>query len=414
MPFLTYHITYERFAYQADGGTVRGGHVKAVVLAAGEGRRLRPLTENRPKPMLPVANKPILEYVVEACAEAGVEEVVLVVGYRRERIQNHFGDGDRWGVDVEYVHQRSRLGTAHALAQTADRVGEEFLVLNGDCIVGASLVEHLLSRRAETDRDVCAVLRSSTPGDYGVVQVQSDRVVAIEEKPVGGVQEPALVNAGVYALDRSVFETIRELDLRRGNGELGIPAVLNTRAEREGVEALRVDEEWLDVSYPWDLLNVNARLLRGREATPGDRVHPTATVDDGAVVHESAAIDASATVLSGSALGENVSVGPNAVVENAVVFPDATIAAGAVVRDAVVGANATVGANCTVEGGPAPVTVDDRVHHDVLLGGIVGDNTHFGGNVTLRPGTVVGNRVTAASGSVLAGRIDSGTTWEGR
>ena len=91
--------------------------VTAVVLAAGEGRRLEPLTNRRPKPMVPVANRPLLEHVVEAVAAAGINRIALVVGYRQERIRNHFGDGDDWGVTIEYVEQSTQLGTGHAVLQ---------------------------------------------------------------------------------------------------------------------------------------------------------------------------------------------------------------------------------------------------------------------------------------------------------
>ena len=106
--------------------------MKAVILAAGEGRRLDPLTNRRPKPMVPVRNQPLLEYVIEAVSAAGIDEIVLVVGYKRDRIQQHFGDGDDWGVTIEYVVQEKQLGTGHAVLQAEAVIDGDFLVLNGD------------------------------------------------------------------------------------------------------------------------------------------------------------------------------------------------------------------------------------------------------------------------------------------
>src|SRR6056297_849679 len=105
---------------------MRDSSFPAVVLAAGEGRRLAPLTHRRPKPMVPVANRPLLEHVVSAIAEAGVDRIVLVVGHRQERIRTHFGDGDAWNVTIEYVEQSTRLGTAHAVAQAEAAVDGPF------------------------------------------------------------------------------------------------------------------------------------------------------------------------------------------------------------------------------------------------------------------------------------------------
>ena len=109
--------------------------MKAVILAAGEGMRLRPLTVSEPKVMIPVANRPILEYVVEALVGNDIEDIVIVVGYRKERIMSHFEDGKKFGAKIEYVVQEKQLGNAHALACAKDRLSEDFVVLPGDNIV---------------------------------------------------------------------------------------------------------------------------------------------------------------------------------------------------------------------------------------------------------------------------------------
>ena len=112
----------------------------AVILAAGAGRRLEPLTNRRPKPMVPVANRPLLEHVIETVAAAGIDRIVLVVGYKQERIRNHFGDGDEWDVTIEYVEQSTQLGTGHAVLQAESIVDDPFIVLNGDRIVDVEAV----------------------------------------------------------------------------------------------------------------------------------------------------------------------------------------------------------------------------------------------------------------------------------
>ena len=139
----------------------------AVILAAGEGMRLRPLTRTRPKPMIPIANRPLLEHVVEAVADAGLEKLVLVVGYKRERIQSHFGDGDDWGVEITYAVQEKQLGTGHAVEQAEPHVDGEFVVLNGDRIIDSALVSRVADE--STPAPAVAVRRSETPSSYGVV-----------------------------------------------------------------------------------------------------------------------------------------------------------------------------------------------------------------------------------------------------
>lgn len=383
--------------------------MKAVILAAGEGTRLDPVTDVRPKPMLPIANRPLLEYVVEAVAAAGVEEVVLVVGYQRERIQSHFGDGDEWDVEITYAIQEPRLGTGDAVLQAEPYVGGDFAVLNGDRIVEPELIERVLAERDRTGDAAMAVTRVAEPDLYGVVEIDDGRVDSIAEKPPAHEVTSDLVNAGVYAFGPEMFAAIRRTTTA---GELGITTTLETFLESHPVRAVRYRGPWLDVTRPWDVLAVNGRLLDERGGTVGTdvRVADAATVAGATAIGDGSAIQPGAAVLRGTSLGKHVTVGPNAVVENAVVLPDAAIGAGAVLRDCVVGANTVVGPNATIEGGPADVVLDDAVHRNVRLGAVVGDNAALGGTVTLVPGTIVGNDVDVASGAVVAGHVEAGAT----
>ncbi|WP_144903878.1 sugar phosphate nucleotidyltransferase [Halobellus captivus] len=378
--------------------------MKAVVLAAGEGMRLRPLTRTRPKPMLPIGNQPLLEHVLEAGREAGIDEFVFVVGYKRERIQSHFGDGDDWDVDIEYAVQETQLGTGHALLQAEPYINGSFIALNGDRIVEPSAISAVMRERRETGSPVMAVTRHRNPENYGVVELDGQRVRSIEEKPPAHTVKTDYINAGVYGLGASTFDEIRETD---ADGELAITTVL--QAYRDALRPVRFDGLWLDVSYHWDILAVNSRMLDRTESSRAETasIHERATVVDGAAIAADVRIRPGATVLPGTSLGENVEIGSNAVLSNCVVLADATVDDGAVVRDCVVGENATVGANTTIEGGDTDVVVDGSVHSDVRLGGVVGDNTALGGNVTVSPGTVIGNDATVESGTIVSDWIEN-------
>src|SRR6056297_875981 len=142
----------------------------AVVLAAGEGTRLRPLTRNRPKPMLPAANRPILEHVFDALVEAGIEKLVVVVGYKRDRVQDHFGPTYR-GVPISYVSQTKQLGSGHALLQARSVVDGPVLVMNGDRLVDAATIEEVDTSYAETGNTSIAVLERQDTSRYGAVEV---------------------------------------------------------------------------------------------------------------------------------------------------------------------------------------------------------------------------------------------------
>ncbi|GGM66115.1 glucose-1-phosphate thymidylyltransferase [Halarchaeum rubridurum] len=377
--------------------------MKAVILAAGEGTRLRPLTETRPKPMLRVANRPLLEHVVTAVRDAGIDEVVLVVGYRRERIQSYFGDGDDWGVDIEYATQEKQLGTGHAVLQAESFVEGPFVALNGDRIVESDDIARVADALRETGETTLAVARASRPSDYGVVSLEGDSVVDIVEKPPRHAAPSDVVNAGIYGFGPSIFDALRETT---AEGELAVTDTLERLAGESAVDAVMLDGRWIDVSYLWDLLRVNASLVEAATAESA-HVDAEASVVGDVAVGDDVRVRPGARILTGTALGDSVTVGANAVVANSVVLPDATIGAGAVVRDAVVGENATVGPNVTVEGGETNVAVNGRVHENVRLGGVVGDNAHVGGATTLAPGTVLGNRVDVETGSHVDGRIES-------
>ncbi|GAG16823.1 unnamed protein product, partial [marine sediment metagenome] len=120
---------------------------QAVILAAGEGQRLRPLTVLKPKVMIPIADKPILQYVVEALAVNGVRHIIMVVGYRKEQVQDYFGSGEKLGVEIDYIVQKQQLGTAHALMHAKDAVEDRFLVLPGDNIIKSDTIAPLVEAK---------------------------------------------------------------------------------------------------------------------------------------------------------------------------------------------------------------------------------------------------------------------------
>ena len=165
--------------------------MKAVILAAGEGARMGPFTASVPKVMIPVGNRPLLEYVVQALAENGVRDLIFVVGYRRERIQSHFQDGKAFGAHITYVTQTKQLGTAHAIWEARGHLEDPFIVLNGSNMVDARFVEDLL---AAAPKPAVLITQSERPQSYGVVTVRGKELVAITEKPAEVISN--LINTG--------------------------------------------------------------------------------------------------------------------------------------------------------------------------------------------------------------------------
>lgn len=381
--------------------------MKAVILLAGEGRRLKPLTELRPKPMLPLANKPLVEYVVEALSKAGIDEIVLVVGYKRERIQSYFQDGVDWDIDIQYALQEKQLGTGHAILQAEDYIQEPFLVLNGDRVIEPQIIDQIVGEPMD-DCVRMAITSSNHPSEYGVVEVENDTVVSITEKPPAFATSSDIINAGIYRFEPDIFEIIRETEVQ---GELTVTAALHHLIDSDRVRATPYDGIWLDVSFLWDLIEGNSAVLSGAddETQIAGKLHDTSVVADMVTIGNDTTIGPNSTILSGTSLGDNVRVGSNVVISNCVVLSDATIQSGAILNDCVIGENASVGANSTVEGGRADVVVEGSFHEDVRLGAVVGDNADIGGGVLFEPGSVVGTGTRVESGCTVHGRIDSET-----
>jgi glucose-1-phosphate thymidylyltransferase len=191
-------------------------NLKAVILAAGEGKRCRPLTQTRSKVMLPVGNKPFMEHVIRALAANGVLDLYIVVGYQKERIMNHFEDGTHYGVNIEYLVQDEPLGTAHALDKAGEFIDESFLIFNGDNLVDEKAVRDLISSPGENV--VLAAIRKNT-GEYGVLTIKENRVSKIVEKP--GRPCAGILNTGAYKFLPSIFDELPGTPIsERGSYEL--------------------------------------------------------------------------------------------------------------------------------------------------------------------------------------------------
>ena len=386
----------------------------AVVLAAGEGTRLRPLTRNRPKPMLPAANRPILEHVFDALVEAGIEKLVAVVGYKRDRVQDHFGPTYR-GVSISYVSQTKQLGSGHALLQARSVVDGPVLVMNGDRLVDAATIEAVDGSYAETGDTSIAVLERQDTSRYGAVEVQDGDIIDIVEKPQH--DDFRLINGGVYAFDGDIFEAID--DTTRHAGELALTDTIELLLESDRVRAVEVDGMWVDATYPWDLLTVAREVLsRGRvvEAARSDgvwiadsaRVHREAVLQGPVVVGQDCEVGPDAVIGPNTALGSNVTVGSNAVVQDSVVDADTRIDPGSTLMDTVTGQDVHLGAGTTVPAGPADVQVGTTIFEEQRLGAVIADRARARGNVSFTPGSLVGPKARLDVGVTVRGNVDEG------
>ncbi len=382
---------------------------QAIILAAGEGQRLRPFTVNRPKTMLAVADKPIVRYVIEALSQNGIRNIVLVVGYRKEQIYDAIGSGEQLGVDITYVTQEKQLGTAHALAQAVDVAEDEFLVLPGDNLIVADTIARFIDEKP----GALLVKRVADPSRYGVVAVQQGIVQGIEEKP--GEARSNLVNTGVYAFNKEIFNYTGSV--------LDIPEVLNNMInEGHEVNAVETDGSWLDVVYPWDILNLNEEVLDHVEPAVGGTVESNVflrgqiTVGKDSVIRSNSYLSGPVIIGSGCHIGPNVcilpgtSIGDNVVIssfteiKNSVIGNDVAIGPGCIIEDSVIDEGCAIKGHLTACSGEGEVKVNGE-SHSVSYGVMMGEDCNVSGNVVIQPGTIVGNYCQIHAMKLVGGKV---------
>jgi mannose-1-phosphate guanylyltransferase len=319
--------------------------VQAIVLVGGEGTRLRPLTNDVPKPALTLVDRPFLAYMIEWLAAHGVTEAVLACGFLPDVLRDALGDGEHAGVRLTYVTEPDRRGTAGAIRFAADALGgdleDHFLALNGDVLTDLDLTALMRAHSERRARATIALHPVEDSAAYGLVGV--DAVGAVTEfVEKTGEPVPGEINAGAYVLERSV------LDLIPAGREVSIEREVFPQLIGNGLGALRLDGYWMDIGTPERYLQASWDILEGRVAT---RVRPTAPglfvgvgaeISTAATVGPRAVISPGCTVAAAAAVRDSVllddcSVGEGARVSNSVLGPGATVEAGATLVDAVVG-----------------------------------------------------------------------------
>ena len=308
--------------------------MKALVLVGGLGTRLRPLTYSRPKHLLPIANRPHIEHVLDLLVRHGVSEVALLTSYLAESFAGTIERASQQGVSIELTHEVEPLGTAGALKNAESLVGDEtFLALNGDVLTDVD-IGVLVDRHHERDAEVTILLAPvDDPSAFGVVPTDEEgRVLGFLEKPPRDEAPTDLINAGVYVLEPSVLARVPS-GVSSAEREL-FPALVEEGAR---VYAMAVPSYWMDIGTPEKYLQANLDSLSGRYRTPlvAEPGPGASLLDDGAKVADGARV-------SSACLGAAAVVEEGASVERSVLLPEAFVGQGAVVVDSVIGEGARI------------------------------------------------------------------------
>ncbi|MFB6141004.1 MAG: bifunctional sugar-1-phosphate nucleotidylyltransferase/acetyltransferase [Halosimplex sp.] len=288
--------------------------MQVVLLTAGEGTRMRPLTESLPKPMLPVADRPLVAHGADAAVDAGASELILVVGYEAEAVREYFGEEYR-GVPVRYAVQSEQLGTAHAVDCAREHLEGPFVVLNGDDLYDRGSVAALVS----ADGPAVGTYRVDDPTSYGVFEVEDGVVTGIVEKPSDPPTD--LVNVGAYRFPAEAREWLDVPLSERGEHE--ITDVLSRVIAERSVSTVEVGR-WLGCGRPWELLEANEWKIAELDRDVRGDVHADADLRGDVVVEDGAAVDAGVVVEGPALIRSGAEVGPNAYLRGATLLAEDT------------------------------------------------------------------------------------------
>jgi UDP-N-acetylglucosamine diphosphorylase/glucosamine-1-phosphate N-acetyltransferase len=398
--------------------------MKCVILAAGEGNRMHPLTYTRPKVMLPIAGKPILEWNLLNARAAGLKEFIFVVSYKSEMVREYFGDGNPWNVKINYVNQGKAMGTAHAIG-TVEPFVSDYIVLSGDTIFGTNDIKQIAKKGIKI-----GLVKIDNATEYGIVELKGKHVVKIYEKmehPLSNV-----INAGIYHFNKHIFDFIRKTE-KSPRGEFEVTDSINTLVSKEPMEGVFL-KEWRDVVYPWHLLDANEEVLKKLKTKIQGTIEKNVTAKGIVVVGKGTVIRSGTYIEGPVVIGNNSKIGPNCYlrpyttignnchignaceVKNSIIMDYSNVPHLNYVGDSIIGQHCNLGAGTTVanlrlDKNNIIVTLNGKKIDSKRrkLGMLMGDNVQTGINSIINVGTMIGNNVFIGLGAMAKGEIKPDT-----
>ena len=333
-------------------------------MVGGKGTRLMPLTKDRPKPILPVTDRPCLSYLIGSLAEGGIEEVILACGYRSEKMRDAIGDGSREGIHIDYAYEDVPMGTAGAIKLLEDRLDDTFVAANGDIFADIDLKKEIEEHKRTGASVTISLTGVDDPTEYGIARLDGDgRITEFKEKPSKEEVFSNLINAGIYVAEKKVLGYVPEGKMYDLSKEL-IPGLMN---KGHRIQGCMLSGVWMDVGRPGDLIRANMTaagrltekewggavirsktegpLYIGQDGTLTDSEASSAVISEGSKVSGSkisdslimARCDISEAEISGSIIGEGCIIRQGAVIIDSVIADRVTVGKNEVIIKRTVG-----------------------------------------------------------------------------
>ncbi len=393
-------------------------YLTAVILAAGKSTRTYPLTLTRPKPLLKVANKTILEHNLEQL-EGIVKEAIIIVGFKNDMIKNLIGN-DYGEIKIQYVEQKEQLGTAHALMQAKKFLKGRFILLMGDDLYSRKDIEACIKHK------YCVLAKQvDDPENFGIFIVENNFLADVVEKPKHFVSN--LANTAFYVLDNKIFDSEIQKSER---GEYELTDLLKNLAKREKVNVEIVKDYWFPITYPWSLLDINEFFLKQIKKKIEGTVEANATLNGEVIVGKGAIIKNGSYIEGPAIIGADCKIGPNCYIrpyttigsnchigngveiKNSIIFDNSNIAHLSYIGDSVIGYDVNIGAgNITANLRHDDKHIKSMVKGELInsgrrkFGTIIGDKVHTGINTSIYPGRKIWPEKTTLPGEIVKADI---------
>jgi len=326
--------------------------MKGIILHGGHGTRLRPLTHTGPKQLLPIANKPMSQFCLEAILETGITEIAIIIGgVGANKVREYYGNGEKFGVKISYIEQDEPRGIAHAIRLCKDFVNnEKFLVFLGDNIIQKPIID-FVERFRDSNYDATILLcEVDNPSRFGIADVENKKILKITEKPKNPTSNLAVT--GIYLLTPLIFKIIDNLKPSWRN-ELEITDALDSLLKQNNnISFEMITEYWKDTGTPEDIIHANGEIIRtmldnSRQISKDHIIGENVTIESNVTINGPVIIGKNCHIISGSSIGPNVSLGNNTTVavssiENSIVMENCKIDSTTKIKNSIIANNSEI------------------------------------------------------------------------
>ena len=324
--------------------------MKGVILHGGHGTRLRPLTHTGPKQLLPIANKPMSQFCLEAISETGITDIAIVIGgVGSNKVREYYGNGEKFGVKITYIEQDEPRGIAHAVRLCKEFVNnEKFLVFLGDNIIQKSITNFVKNFK-NSDFDATILLcEVDNPSRFGIADVENNKILKITEKP----KEPTsnLAVTGIYLLTPKIFQIIDDLKPSWRNEFEITDALDNLLKQNNNISFEKITDYWKDTGTPIDIINANAQVLEhicdeNNIIDKSTNIELDNCIIKPSIIGKNCKIGKGAKIGPNASIGNNTTISSNVSIENSIIMSNCIIDGGLNIKDSIISANCDLHGN---------------------------------------------------------------------